>query len=259
MQTSRTRFVSLSTALPDANNSNSFEVSFSVFSIYDPPEEDEVIEAKQTLAAVQEEGEEEVHIKNKTPEVTPIERFKKIVRQVTLQNLWTREIQSMEADAEQMRQIRQLEDETGNVLTFNPSTFSAATNKGDGLSEMAKNLLKKPTHLRNAEHLEQIYKIVKSLTVFRKFPSFVKKELCKFLFHESFPDGKIIIQQGHVGFSLYFVVKGSVAVEVTITDINTGRSYRQLVTEIMAGGSFGEMALLQDTVREATFICHGNS
>ena len=200
---------------------NSFNVPFSVFSTYDPPEEEDLQETKgaqetnKTNDVITEEEEGEDGFLTVGPKLTPKERFKKVVRQIKLQNRWTRKIHCMEADEEQMKQMQQLEDETGDVLTFNPGAFSAATNKGNGLSQMAKTLLTKPTHLRHMEDLDQIYKIVESLTVFRKFPSIVKKELCKFLFYESFSDGRIIIQQGHIGFSLYFVVKGSVAVEVT--------------------------------------------
>lgn len=56
---------------------------------------------------------------------------------------------------------------------------------------------------------------------------------------------------------MYFIVSGIVLVQVAVTDILTGRPKKQIVGEMFAGDSFGELALLHDIRRAATIICKG--
>ena len=66
------------------------------------------------------------------------------------------------------------------------------------------------------------------LKCFNKYNRKVKQELSRVIYYERYEDGRIIIQQGHVGVSFYFIVSGGVTVKATeknkVTGVNSGAS-----------------------------------
>ena len=61
------------------------------------------------------------------------------------------------------------------------------------------------------------------LKCFEKYSQRVKLELARVMCLETFDEGRTIIQQGHIGFSFYFIVSGSVNVILTEQDKITGK------------------------------------
>jgi len=49
---------------------------------------------------------------------------------------------------------------------------------------------------------------------FAKYSNLVRKELARVIEFETFEDGRIIMREGHHGCSMYFIVAGSVTVQV---------------------------------------------
>lgn len=88
---------------------------------------------------------------------------------------------------------------------------------------------------------------------------YVKRELAKVVYYDMFEGGRVVIKQGHVGISFYFIVSGSVMVERMEVDKFTGEQHTQVVGEMGEGDAFGELALLHNTRRAATIICKENS
>ena len=64
--------------------------------------------------------------------------------------------------------------------------------------------------------------VVSGLKCFEKYSTECKQELAKILFYDSFEDGRVVIQQGHIGVSFYFIVSGTVNVKVNEIDKQTG-------------------------------------
>ena len=63
-----------------------------------------------------------------------------------------------------------------------------------------------------------IQDVVDRLKCFQKYPRKVKHELSRVIFYESFSDGRVIIQQGHLGISFYFILSGKVLVYLNEKD-----------------------------------------
>ena len=64
--------------------------------------------------------------------------------------------------------------------------------------------------------------VVDRLKCFQKYSPKVKQELARVLFYERYKDGRVIIQQGHIGQSFYFIISGKVTVRITEVDKATG-------------------------------------
>ena len=112
---------------------------------------------------------------------------------------------------------------------------------------------------RTDQHVDIIYRTVKRMKCFNKYSKAIKRELCRVVMLEQFGAGRIILQQGHFGVSMYFILSGCVSVQITTTDQRTGEKYTQIVSEIKAGSSFGELALVKDIRRTAAVVCKCDS
>ena len=81
--------------------------------------------------------------------------------------------------------------------------------------------------------------------------------LRSFLFYHSFEKGRVIIRQGDQDFNYYFILSGSVLIEVQQEDPQTGT--KQHHGRVGPGTSFGEIALLHESKRRATIVCKQDS
>ena len=84
---------------------------------------------------------------------------------------------------------------------------------------------------------------------------YVRHELAHVLFYDVFERGRVVIRQGDVGYSFYFIVSGSVLVEIQDKDPVSGIVRNNIVGELGAGATFGDLALLNDDKRRATIVC----
>ncbi|CAK8684310.1 unnamed protein product [Clavelina lepadiformis] len=148
--------------------------------------------------------------------------------------------------------------EEQDTLHFNVNAFKTGRSGNPGLSKRARFVLMKDTWERTDKELELIHSVVNQMKCFVKYSDLVRRELARVMHLETFEDGRIIIQEGHPGFSMYFIVTGSVIVQVSHTDSRTGEKKNHVVGELTAGSSFGELALVQDCKRSATISCQAS-
>ncbi|XP_020613508.1 cyclic nucleotide-binding domain-containing protein 2-like [Orbicella faveolata] len=137
--------------------------------------------------------------------------------------------------------------------------FKSAVHSSGHLSKKAKFILMKNPWQRKEDEMKLIYSVVDKLKCFNRYTSRIKQELARVVYFQQFGDGRVVVQQGHPGRSMYFIVSGNVLIQVTETDKRTGCSKKQIVGEMFAGDSFGELALLHDIKRAATIICKGTA
>lgn len=149
--------------------------------------------------------------------------------------------------------------EDKDTLHFNVNAFKAGNSGNAGLSKRAKFILMKNAWERTEEELELIHTVVDQMKCFEKYSPLVRRELTRVMHFETFEDGRVMLQEGHQGFSMYFIVAGSVIVQVGQEDARTHEKRTKIVGEISAGSSFGELALVQDCTRTATIVCKGTS
>ena len=78
--------------------------------------------------------------------------------------------------------------------------------------------------------------------------------MSKVIEFQTFDKDKVIIKQGDQAYSFYFIVSGSVLVEVTEEDQTALNLETKIVTELKEGSSFGELALIHECKRRATIV-----
>lgn len=140
-------------------------------------------------------------------------------------------------------------------LTFNLNAFKPEVQSCGTLNPRVKTILMKPSFNRSEEELAFLHRFTQRLKCFDRYPLYVRKELASVLYYEAFEKGRVVIRQGDSGFNFYFIVSGSVLVEVQEEDPLTGAKHNMVVGELGSGAAFGELALLHDDKRRATIVC----
>ncbi|CAH3124264.1 unnamed protein product [Pocillopora meandrina] len=187
--------------------------------------------------------------------------FKKVAKAITKQRKWSTVLKEVRQSDDHTRArgfVANPEDGEGR-LSFNVNAFKSHVQSCGFLSPAVKETLRALSWSRTEEEVEVVLQVVKKLKCFGRYPMYVKRELAKVLYYDMFEKGRVVIKQGHVGVSFYFIVSGSVIVERMEEDKFTGEQHKQVVGEMAEGDAFGELALLHNIRRTATIICKENS
>ena len=187
-------------------------------------------------------------------ETSALQRFKTLANKVKNQIVWTKGLQRAEEHLK-MTVVPGQEGAHSETLTFNVNAFKPEIQSWEGLSPKAKAILVKPSWLRTEDELKFLHRFTIRLKCFDRYPMYVRKELARVLYYESFEKGRVVIRQGDIGFNFYFILSGSVFVEMQETDQRTGKKLNMIVGELSSGAAFGELALLHDDRRRATIVC----
>ena len=186
--------------------------------------------------------------------VSALHRFKTLANKVKNQIVWKKGLQRAEEHLKDCLVPGQ-EGLEGEALTFNVNAFKPEIQSWEGLSPKAKAILVKPSWLRTEDELRFLHRFTIRLKCFDRYPVYVRKELARVLYYESFEKGRVVIRQGDIGFNFYFILSGSVLVEMQEVDQRTGKKLNMIVGELTSGAAFGELALLHDDRRRATIVC----
>ena len=188
-------------------------------------------------------------------EHSALQRFKTLANKVKNQIVWTKGLQRAEEHLK-MYTVPGQGDGHSKTLTFNVNAFKPEIQSWEGLSPKAKAILVKPSWLRTDDELKFLHRFTIRLKCFDRYPMYVRKELARVLCYESFEKGRVVIRQGDIGFNFYFILSGSVLVEMQEKDKRTGKKLNMIVGELSSGAAFGELALLHDDRRRATIVCN---
>ena len=187
-----------------------------------------------------------------------LKKFRRMARIVASQLNWTKDL-GREAEEHMKMFVIPGASQEGEALSFNVAAFKRDVQPSTGISSRVKTLLRKNTWARTRVDLMDIYRVINNLKCFSRYSTYVKKELAKIVMFESFDAGRVVVRQGDVGFSFYFIIEGNVYVEVQEVDPVTMEKANQIIGELGPGDSFGELALLnEDSRRRATIVCKGN-
>lgn len=154
-----------------------------------------------------------------------------------------------------MFKIPKADEKTREMFTFNVQSFFPECQSCSGLSARVKMILMKVAWSRTKEELDIVRRFVMKLTCFSRYSLYVRKELAHALFYDVFERGRVVIRQGDVGYSFYFIVSGSVLVQIQDKDPVSGIVRNNIVGELGAGATFGDLALLNNDKRRATIVC----
>lgn len=126
--------------------------------------------------------------------------------------------------------------------------------------ERFERLLKIDPSQRNEDNLFELMRLTSHLKIFETIKmTNMHKEICKSIFTKSYERGEIIFKQGDDGDAYYFVLRGGVDLYMYDVDQIDGKTKLKLLAAILAGGGFGELALLYDCPRTATAVANTKS
>ena len=202
------------------------------------------------------EFDHEVGIKAEKPSKPPnTNKFKITARMVKRNMALTK---GLAQDAERHMKLYAVPSADGKsqeMFTFNVQSFFPECQSCSGLSARVKTILMKVAWSRTEEELEIVRRFVMKLACFSRYSLYVRQELAHVLFYDVFERGRVVIRQGDVGYSFYFIVSGSVLVQIQDKDPVSGIVRNNIVGELGAGATFGDLALLNNDKRRATIVC----
>jgi len=114
------------------------------------------------------------------------------------------------------------------------------------LLDQAKNSIKRPSHKRSQEDVDQILQSLGHLQFLHGLPKKVQADLSRMLKHKTFQAGETLFRVGDSGDTLYILLSGEVHIAVEEPSIN-GKLLKTVT--IYAGQQFGELALLKAGTR----------
>ncbi|XP_078611471.1 uncharacterized protein LOC144881940 isoform X2 [Branchiostoma floridae x Branchiostoma japonicum] len=145
-------------------------------------------------------------------------RFKHLVQRMIVSSRWIKEAayHSQELTRRNILSRKMSQDN----LDFNLNDFRAPrSNKAfAGVSAKECDLLKKHPWLRTPADVDILAKVVQRIKIFERHSPAMKRAIARFMQYESFGNGRVIIEQGTPGISLYIMVSGTVQVVLTETD-----------------------------------------
>ncbi|KAI8500972.1 hypothetical protein Bbelb_210670 [Branchiostoma belcheri] len=185
-------------------------------------------------------------------------RFKHLVQRMIVSSRWIKEAayHSQELTRRNILSRRMSEDN----LDFNLNDFRAPRSNTafSGLSSKESDVLQKHPWLRTPADVDALTKVVNRIKMFERHSPAMKRAIARFMQFESFGNGRVIIEQGTPGISLYIMVSGVVQVVLTETDPR-GKTTSRVVGVLRRGQCFGELALMHDTKRSSSIIVKGKA
>ncbi|XP_022079599.1 cyclic nucleotide-binding domain-containing protein 2-like isoform X2 [Acanthaster planci] len=141
-------------------------------------------------------------------------------------------------------------------LVFDPAYFKVQ--KEVQLSTEVKRILTKYPSERTADEVHlALIALKNAVQAFDKFPIKMQESLAMVGWYESFDDKRVIIRQGHKAESFYLMLSGTSVVTISSRDTETSEPTVRRVAFLKRGNSFGELALMHHSTRQATVYCEG--
>lgn len=190
--------------------------------------------------------------------LTGISRFRRVVNLVRRQNLFRKLLQHKPGCLKTFIGPIQA-DGTRELLTFDVNQFKPDKYTQETLGLKAIAIFMRPTLLRSDEEIKYLHRYTLRLKCLRKYPIFVRMELSRCLLYDKLEKGRVVLRQGDIGYYFYFIISGSVIVEIDTVNEDTGQAVKVIAGELKAGASFGDVALVRESHGVATFICHETS
>ncbi|XP_073518160.1 uncharacterized protein [Phyllobates terribilis] len=146
------------------------------------------------------------------------------------------------------------ETESENLL-FDRSLFKAKMEMV--LSSEAKQILTSPPEKRTPEETKlAMLSLRMTVSSFAGYPVHIQEKIAKVGWYECFGPGRVIIRQGHVAQNFYLILSGMAVVTKVSRSEKTGEHFSKTVAFLKKGKYFGDVAILTNTKRNATVVCH---
>eukprot|EP00112_Aurelia_sp_Birch-Aquarium-sp1_P006908 Seg1754.9 transcript_id=Seg1754.9/GoldUCD/mRNA.D3Y31 product="Cyclic nucleotide-binding domain-containing protein 2" protein_id=Seg1754.9/GoldUCD/D3Y31 len=127
------------------------------------------------------------------------------------------------------------------------------------LTTRIKKALRKPFEERVRSDLDAIWDFMEKTKAFVEYPRSFRKGFVKIMQYERHEDGDIVLNDGQFGCSHYFIISGTVVVEVSTKEEAGSAAHlsKPMIYEEMAGNVFGEDVTAGDPNKSAKVRCRG--
>ncbi|KAI0233993.1 Cyclic nucleotide-binding domain-containing protein 2 [Lamellibrachia satsuma] len=126
-------------------------------------------------------------------------------------------------------------------------------NKKNDMPKPVTLLMEKNPDERTEHDLELIGREVWKIPSFRKYSSRLQRMMCRIVRYMKCGKRRVVLRKGHIGYNVYYIYSGSV--NVLLEKDDTGIFVKPEVVVLKKGACFGEIALLENTRRNATIVC----
>ncbi|KAJ6665251.1 hypothetical protein lerEdw1_004300, partial [Lerista edwardsae] len=184
-----------------------------------------------------------------------IKNFHRLIVNIILMNRVCRAFRHGQKDFSSFELIKEgvheiEEDKKSGRMAFGRLEFSVTK---EHFPFRAIQITKKPPEWRTDSEIRHLQNRMLVLESFRQYSATLQFLLAKVIRFERFGRRRVIVRKGHVGRSFYFIYCGTVA--VTNDEDGSSAFVDNAPTLIHRGASFGEVALLKGTKRNATIVC----
>ncbi|XP_054763252.2 uncharacterized protein LOC129269790 [Lytechinus pictus] len=183
------------------------------------------------------------------------ERFRRIARLVlNCVKICRRSYLNIEEERSEFQSFIQVgtRSHDGDRLFFDPDYFKA--DKSQRLSEETKRILTAHPHNRTEKDLKYVQIALRNIKAFAEYPIRMQGRLCKAGWLETYGANRAVLRQGHPPHAFYFILSGTLIVTIFMMHGPKGKPSTQTVAFLRRGQSFGELAILNETVRASTVI-----
>jgi len=92
---------------------------------------------------------------------------------------------------------------------------------------------------RSETEVNNLVALLRGMKSFNKFSREAQRYVCRTMTYACYERRRIIVRQGHPGFSFFFIVSGSVSVTITRKDEKTGIDITNTVDVLLKNETFG--------------------
>ncbi|KAK6176728.1 hypothetical protein SNE40_014971 [Patella caerulea] len=122
--------------------------------------------------------------------------------------------------------------------------------KEASLSQEAKRILRKRSTERTPAELRYVQVALGNYKSVASYPSRMRKLIAEKGWYEEFESKRVIVREGHVPMGFYFILSGS----ALVSEMDEDRQMAQTILVLTRGDSFGELAIVNRSRRQATVI-----
>ncbi|KAK3760581.1 hypothetical protein RRG08_022863 [Elysia crispata] len=153
----------------------------------------------------------------------------------------------------QYQSVMQVMDEYGAKISFRGQTFSRKdfrANDQHSLSRGARKLLQQEPRTRTERDINLLLVALRHIPAFAEYPRKMQWRLCQVGRFEAYEPRRVVLKEGDVPTSFYFILSGTVIVTAVEEATQTSRT----LVSLTKGMSFGELAVISNTRRQGT-VC----
>ncbi|XP_052818491.1 uncharacterized protein LOC128244528 isoform X1 [Mya arenaria] len=190
---------------------------------------------------------------SRKPKIPPLQRFRNYAKLALIcVKLCKYSHEAVAADSDEYLSILQItqdyvtktDDQDG--LFFDHTLFKA--NKEQRLPGDARKILQKDFKYRSEKEIQYLHLVLRTIKAFSEYPTKMQVKLCRVGWYEAYESKRAIVRQGQPPHAFYFILSGS----VVVTSFDRGTGGTTFLVALHRGMSFGELAVITRSRRQAT-------